>query len=479
MPHDGRSRPPLRYRRLVWAAGWLVPGRARIAWREKWDSVFSSVWVLAQRGEIDPQVLQQCSRDCLSEVFRGWIGRERQLLHSPRFMLAGALLTIAVIGIVSHGFAGTRALFQPLPVDDPDRLVRIRYTGAAGQPAGVPPRVLPSWRANASLVSGIASYLHKPYAPLARVTTNFFSVLGAKTAEGRLFKDGDRDVAVLSRPARQALFGLNSPVLGRRIKVEGRSYTVIGVLPDSFWAISPRVTVWIPLQVEPGPGGAPETALPILIPVIARMKPGAMLEKVRTDLFNAARAGTQMLPRRPEVVPFTAVTEPQLPNYLFGIGFGIAIGAVIVTLQQPFRLRHSWRYGRLLAAKTLLLVAIPALGWVEAGSAIQSLGPPDTPGVAIGGIVVTLVFLALCAFAFWWSFADQRRRCPQCLQLLAMPVTIGSWSSVLDPATTEFLCESGHGSLYLPETEQGEPDRWAALDPSWRELFEKVTPEGS
>jgi hypothetical protein len=473
MPQDARSHPPVRYRWLVWAAGWLTPGRARAAWREKWDSIFASVWVLAQRGEVDPQILKQCARDCVSEIFRTWMGRERQLLRSPRFVLAGALAAIALIGLVSHGFAGTRAIFRPLPVDDPDRLVRIRYSGAAGQPSGVPPRVLPAWRANASLVSGIASYLHKPYAPLARVTPNFFSVLGAKAAQGRLFQPGDRDEAVLSEPAREALFGRDSPVLGRHIKVEGRDYTVIGVLPDSFWAISPRVTVWIPLQLDP-----PEAGVPVLVPVIGRMKAGATLEKIRTDLFNAARTGRQLLPRRPEVVLFTAVTEPQLPGYLFGIGFGVLVGAVIVALQQPFRLRHSWRYGRLLAAKTMLLVAIPALGWVEASSAIHRLGPSDTPGVGIAGLVLSVLSLAACAFAFWWSFADQRRRCPQCLQLLAMPVTIGSWSSVLDPVKTEFLCESGHGSLYLPETEQGEPDRWAALDPSWRDLFEKVTPEG-
>jgi hypothetical protein len=54
-----------------------------------------------------------------------------------------------------------------------------------------------------------------------------------------------------------------------------------------------------------------------------------------------------------------------------------------------------------------------------------------------------------------------------------MPVTMGSWSSVLEPVTTEFMCESGHGSLCVPETESGEPDRWTSLDPSWRELFNR------
>jgi hypothetical protein len=58
-----------------------------------------------------------------------------------------------------------------------------------------------------------------------------------------------------------------------------------------------------------------------------------------------------------------------------------------------------------------------------------------------------------------------------CLQLLTMPVSFGSWSSVLDPATTELVCDSGHGSLTFPETDGGLRDRWTNLDPSWSELF--------
>ena len=52
-----------------------------------------------------------------------------------------------------------------------------------------------------------------------------------------------------------------------------------------------------------------------------------------------------------------------------------------------------------------------------------------------------------------------------------MPVTMGSWGSVLDPAMTESLCDSGHGALCQPESAEGLPDKWTKLDPSWRELF--------
>jgi hypothetical protein len=462
---------------LLRAASWLVPARARNAWHAKWDSVLSSAWILTERGELERSVLARCGRDCLCDVLYGRISKAelRHLVRSPGLIMAAGFLMLTVLALLSQGFAGTRALFQPLPVQDLDRLVWIRYTGTAAQLSGVPPRVLPAWRKNSTLVTGIASYWHKPYAPHARATANFFSLLGTKAARGRLFEPDDRDVAILTGSAVRTMFAGGSTVLGSQIGVEGRMYRVIGVLPDSFWAISPRVGIWIPLHLEP----QVEPGTPALVKAVGRLKPGVQMEKVRTDLFQAAKAGNEFLPRRPEVVAFTAVTGPQLPGYLFGMVFAIGVGAVITALQQPFRIRPGWRYGRFLTLKTLLLVAIPALAWVEATSAIRKAGPPEAPEIWLAGTLCTILLLPACAFAFWWSFTDQRRRCPQCLQLLAMPVTIGSWSSVLDPVTTEFLCESGHGSLYLPETEQGEPDHWTALDPSWRELFDKVTPTSS
>ncbi len=55
---------------------------------------------------------------------------------------------------------------------------------------------------------------------------------------------------------------------------------------------------------------------------------------------------------------------------------------------------------------------------------------------------------------------------------MAMPVTMGSWASVFDPVTTELLCDSGHGSLCLQETESGS-DRWTGMDKSWSDLFDR------
>ena len=138
--------------------------------------------------------------------------------------------------------------------------------------------------------------------------------------------------------------------------------------------------------------------------------------------------------------------------------------------------RYGWRYWSFLVLKTIAVMVLVPLLWIETGTAMRAHLPSAPLRVLVGGLLFTMVFMAAFGCALLWSFADQRRRCPVCLQRLAMPVTMGSWASVFEPVTTELLCEEGHGSLSVPETEAGEPDRWTPLDASWRECLARVVP---
>jgi hypothetical protein len=465
-------RPPTLARILVRVASWIVPARARPQWRARWDTALWNWWILFERGELtrrDRIDLISYSWGSFTDALHARISPEqmRHSIRSPGFVLATACAVLAVIGIFTQGYSATRALFRPYPIADPASLVSIAYTGSANQPSGLPPRFVAFWRANSSTLTGLAAYAHLPYAEQASVTLDFFSLMGTRAGAGRLFQPGDRDVAVLSAATWRTVYGADHRVIGTPIAVRGGEYTIVGVLPDSFWAISPYIGVFTPLILEP----QPSRDLPFLIGAVGRLKPGTNRVKLRADLFREARAAHWFLPRPPEVTAFTQIPDRPLFVYLFGVAFAVAIGIFMVARQQPFSMRHGWRYWSFLASKTMLLLAIPVLLWIESEALWQARGPHGTVAIVVTQVLITLFFLAASATALWWSFADQRRRCPECLQMLAMPVTLGSWSSVLDPATTEFLCESGHGSLYVPETEIGERDRWTSLDPSWRELF--------
>ena len=161
-----------------------------------------------------------------------------------------------------------------------------------------------------------------------------------------------------------------------------------------------------------------------------------------------------------------------LVGHSFLIVFGLAIGIVLVAMGRLTLHRYGWRFWLYLVLKTVGVMVIVPLLWIETGTAIRAHLPRGEVWKVLGTLSSALAFIAGYGCALMWSFADQRRRCPVCLHWLAMPVTMGSWASVFEPVTTELLCEEGHGSLCMPETEGGEPDRWTALDASWRELFD-------
>jgi hypothetical protein len=166
-----------------------------------------------------------------------------------------------------------------------------------------------------------------------------------------------------------------------------------------------------------------------------------------------------------------ALVDAALIGHGFGTAFALVAGLVLISCgYRPFG-RHGWRFWLFLGTKTMLALATVELSWIEVVGLIrdQNALPQIRP---LGALVLTLAFIPLFGYVAKWSFMDQRNRCPVCLHLLAMPVTIGSWSSVLEPTTTELVCERGHGALSVPETEAGEDDRWTKLDSSWGELFE-------
>ncbi len=164
--------------------------------------------------------------------------------------------------------------------------------------------------------------------------------------------------------------------------------------------------------------------------------------------------------------------EDILVAHLFSLTFALAIGMGAAALNRLPLLGHGWRYWLFFLWKTASVFVVTAVLWIEAGAGFRARMPlPDNLGVT-----ANVVFWALSMAAFGivvrWSVADQRRRCPLCLRHLSWPVAIGSWGSMLEPATTELLCEQGHGSLSMAEADTADADRWISLGPSWQDLFE-------
>lgn len=84
---------------------------------------------------------------------------------------------------------------------------------------------------------------------LAQVTDPFFDVLGVPPLLGRSFDPGERDAVVLSHDLWVRAFTADPDVLGRRIVLSGRGFTVVGVAPDDVEFPS-AVDLWLPFPTD-------------------------------------------------------------------------------------------------------------------------------------------------------------------------------------------------------------------------------------
>lgn len=153
------------------------------------------------------------------------------------------------------------------------------------------------------------------------------------------------------------------------------------------------------------------------------------------------------------------------------VGFGIVAGAAIVWAKAWTLPWRGWRYALFFGAKTLATPAGIVVVWLEAKAALAAHISHTGLRVLFASLILRLALIAVLGWAIGWCFADQRRRCPVCLARLSLPVPLGSWSSVYDPAATELVCEKGHGTLVVPGTVEQRHDYWIPLDATWNSLF--------
>jgi hypothetical protein len=151
-------------------------------------------------------------------------------------------------------------------------------------------------------------------------------------------------------------------------------------------------------------------------------------------------------------------------NLLLAFAFASVFAATMPSDSSGGRLRRIGpRRGVFLAAKTLLVLPIVMFGSLDVASLGSSLSPLYLDAALFGSM-----------FAVRWINADQRKRCPVCLRLLANPVRIGESSRILlEWHGTELMCLRGHGLLYVPEWPAiwSGRQRWMHLGPSWGGLF--------
>ena len=197
-----------------------------------------------------------------------------RLLRRDRLFTATAALSLA-LGISANTTIFTVAnalLFQPpAGAVEPDRLVDIGTSGLRG---GFGPSSYPNYldiRERTTSLDGVYAYSRFPQAMSlggvgtdvgtesvfgSVVTLNYFTVLGAIPAAGRLFGRADSDhpgaspVVVLSHRFWTRHFNTDPTLLGRAVMLNGHPFTVVGVASEGFHGTGVRaVDVWVPMNM--------------------------------------------------------------------------------------------------------------------------------------------------------------------------------------------------------------------------------------
>ena len=197
----------------------------------------------------------------------------RVLLKSPGFTVI-AILTLALgIGANSAIFSVVEgALLRPLPFPHSERLVRIfealDENGTRSASLNLSDRTAFRLKefgrdvfedvgagTGGVAVVGFNDASPSQTIPAARVTCNFFSVLGLPPVKGRNFNAGEgRDkaasVVIISDDFWHQSMNGRADVLGSTIVIDGTPHTVIGVMPRAF-RHPYRASIWLPLALDP------------------------------------------------------------------------------------------------------------------------------------------------------------------------------------------------------------------------------------
>ncbi|HXB69661.1 MAG TPA: ABC transporter permease [Candidatus Acidoferrales bacterium] len=234
----------------------------------------------------------------------------RSLLHNPGFAAVSVLALALGIGANSAIFTVVNSvLLQPLPFYRADQLVTVRERNLkAGFPQfSLSPGNYLDFRDHNHTFSGIAAVAGQGLNLAggaeperlrgARVTIDFFDVLGRKPSFGRAFTApemqlGSHRVAILSYGLWQRRFAGSPGVLGQSLKMNEELYTVVGVMPADF-RFPERTEIWTPmamnLQNWQQRGGH-------YLGGIGRLKAGSSLAAAQADLNAIAALADKQYP---------------------------------------------------------------------------------------------------------------------------------------------------------------------------------------
>lgn len=404
----------------------------------------------------------------------------RMLLKKPGFTLIAVLSLALGIGANTAIFSLVDAvMIKSLPVREPEQLVLFGKGRDQGAMMGFPNE---SWelfsypfyrqaQQRTDVFSGVASLLSMTWTThgvvngsddleqmeVQLVSGSYFPVLGVNPGLGRVLNEADdqtpgaHPVAVVSHAWWEQRLGGNPSVVGKTIKIDETTYTVVGVAPKEFFGttVGSAPDLWVPLAMEkqlpPAHWNGRDNERFQSLHLIGRLKDGVTMEQasgVINLLFKQslqARAGSQPTADRLADIQKARIDLTSVSRGLsqlreqFSLSLKVLMGVVALVLliasanvanlllahgtarQREFALRLAIGAGRLrlvrqLFTESALLVVLGALAgvafawWGSRLLLLMASNGPDavplhvTPNIRV--LAFTIGVSALCAIVF-------------------------------------------------------------------------------
>lgn len=376
------------------------------------------------------------------DLVYGWRGLGR----NPGFTTAALLTLVIAIGASTTMFSIVEAvLLRPLPYHEPERLVAVwselRRHGVTQARSGY--ANVDDWRSRSRSFAGLAAYdgwsaiLTRSGGEARRVSAmmaspELFEVLGVQPSLGRGFTsiEGERReaLAVLSHAAWRQHYGADPAVLGRSIRLDGRTVQIIGVTPPEFYFPEKGIELWVPPTFRADWPDVRRTRGTDSWFVVARLADGVSLEAARTELAAIARGlemdhpeanselGVRVMPYSQQVVGrstrlafFVLIAAVAAVQLIACSNIASLLLARAAARQREFAIREALGAGRgrlarqMLVETTLLAFIAAAGGTLLAALTLKGIlsltwiGIPRLEEARLDGTV--LLFTIALAFA--------------------------------------------------------------------------------
>ena len=375
----------------------------------------------------------------------------RMMLRAPGFTAMAGLTLALGIGATSLMFSVVNAvLLRPLPYAEPSRLMllfNVRTNTPSADTIRLTPLDFDDYKSRARSFEALAGYIGTGFtfsgageAELVigeMVTPEFFRILGVAPALGRTFapdefQPGHENVVVLSDRLWKRRFGGNPASIGSRVTVNGKPFTIAGVMPPSFEYPGSRYELWAPLPSPRTTELPPINRVSHYLEVIGRLKPDVSFEQAQREVAMVASAlaseysatNSNMTARVTALESFLVRdVETPLRILLAAVGLVVLIACANVTnlllarasvRSREVAIRQAlgaarWRLVRQFLVETLALYLVGACGALAVASwgipVLLSFAPQDIPHLSdtsldLRVLAATMLMSLACALIF-------------------------------------------------------------------------------